>query len=225
MRSTVILDRNGHPVPDGTEVEFRGSYLQSDIFVEPQVVTDTVAGVAGASFVLGAPAPAGMLEVSAQSGDAGSDSLIVRVVLPVTPFPTFTPTATATASPTPSVTPVPPTPTIVAPTPTPLAPPPAPPASRAVDWVDFLLMAGGTVLGNVVGIRVRRGRRSGWGREVQLILYGVALALVGYLLYGLGLLNPTSLVGWQGPATRVTLLLLSVLLAFLPGGVVWLRRG
>jgi hypothetical protein len=47
---------------------------------------------------------------------------------------------------------------------------------------------------------------------------------VGYLLYGLGLLNPTSLAGLQGPATRITLLLLSSVLAFLPSGVVWLRR-
>ena len=224
VRSSVILDRNGHPVPDGTEVEFRGNYLQSDIFIEPQVVTDTIAGVAGASFVLGSPAPAGMLQVSAESGDAGSDSLIVRVVLPVTPFPTFTPTATATASPTPTITPVPPTPTISTPTPTPLAPPPARPESRPVDWLDFFLMAGGTVLGNVVGVQVRRGRRKGWDREVQLILYGVGLPLVGYLLYGLGLLNPTSLAGLQGPATRITLLLLTAVLAFLPSGVVWLRR-
>jgi len=80
------------------------------------------------------------------------------------------------------------------------------------------------VLGSIVGVQVRRGRRKSWDREVQLVLYGVALALVGYLLYGLGLLNPTSLVGLQGLATRITLLLLSALLAFLPSGVVWVRR-
>jgi beta-N-acetylhexosaminidase len=224
VRSGVILDRNGHPVPDGTHVEFRASYLQSDIFVEPQVVTDTVAGVAGASFVLDSPAPAGMLHVTASSGDAGSDTLIVRVLLPVTPFPTFTPTATATATPTPTITPVPPTPTMARPTPTPLAAPPARSESRPVDWLDFALMTAGTVLGSVFGVQVRRGRRKGWEREVQLILYGVALALVGYLLYGLGMLSPASLVGAQGPAARITLLLLSLLLAFLPSGVVRLRR-
>jgi hypothetical protein len=224
VRSGVILDHNAHPVPDGTHVEFRASYLQSDVFIEPQVVTDTVAGVAGASFVLGAPAPAGMLKVTASSGDAGSDTLIVRVVLPVTPFPTFTPTATATATPTPTVTPLPPTPTMAMPTATPLAGPPLGPATRPVDWLDFCVVAAGTVLGNVAGVRVRRGRRKAWEREVQLILYGVALALLGYLLYGLGLLNPTSLMGTQGAATRIGLLLLSVFLAFLPSGVVWLRR-
>ena len=85
-------------------------------------------------------------------------------------------------------------------------------------------MVGGATLGNVVGVRVRRGRRKGWDREVRLILFGVALALVGYLLYGLGPLNPTSLVGLQGPGTRITLLLLSTLLAFLPSWVAWVGR-
>ncbi|MGB9301017.1 MAG: glycoside hydrolase family 3 N-terminal domain-containing protein [Anaerolineae bacterium] len=224
VRTGVILDRNGNIVPDGTKVEFRGGYVGGDVFVEPQVVTDTVSGVAGARFVLDAPAPAGLLQVSAESGEAVSDSLIVRVVLPVTPFPTFTPTATATATPTPTVTPVPPTPTKVVPTSTPPAPPPRP-ASRPVDWLDFLILAGGTVLGNVFGVRVRRGRRGGWEREVQLILYGVALALVGYIMYGLGLLNPTSIMGLQGAAPRAVLFFLSVLLAFLPSGAVWLRGG
>lgn len=224
VRTGAILDRNGNVVPDGTKVEFRGGYVGGDVFVEPQVVTDTVAGVAGARFVLDAPAPAGMLQVSAESGEAVSDSLIVRVVLPVTPFPTFTPTATATATPTPTVTPVPATPTKVAPTPTPPAPPPRP-ASHPVDWLDFVILAGGTVLGNVLGVRVRRGRRRGWEREVQLILYGVALALVGYIMYGLGLLNPTSIMGLQGAAPRAALFFLSVLLTFLPSGAVWLRGG
>jgi beta-N-acetylhexosaminidase len=224
VRTGVILDRNGNVVPDGTKVEFRGGYVGGDIFIEPEVVTDTVSGVAGARFVLDSPAPAGLLQVSAQSGEAVSDSLIVRVVLPVTPFPTYTPTATATATATATVTPVHPTPTRVPPTPTPLEPAPRP-VSGPVDWLDFLILCGGAVLGNVAGVRVRRGRRGGWEREVQLILYGVGLALVGYILYGLGLLNPTSIMGLQGAAPRVTLFLLSVLLAFLPSGAAWLGGG
>jgi len=88
-----------------------------------------------------------------------------------------------------------------------------------------VILAGGTVLGNVLGVRVRRGRRRGWEREVQLILYGVALALVGYIMYGLGLLNPTSIMGLQGAAPRAALFFLSVLLTFLPSGAVWLRGG
>jgi beta-N-acetylhexosaminidase len=224
VRTAAILDRNGNVVPDGTRVEFRGSYVGGEVFVEPQVVTDTISGVAGALFVLDSPAPAGLLEVSAESGEAVSNSLLVRVILPVTPFPTYTPTATATATATPTVTPVPPTPTRIPPTPTPPAPPPRP-TSRPVEWLDFLISCGGAVLGNVAGVRVRQGRRGGWEREVQLILYGVGLALVGYILYGLGLLNPTSIMGLQGAAPRAVLFFLSVLLAFLPSGAVWARGG
>lgn len=222
VRTSVIVDRNGHPVPDGTKVEFRGAYLEGDVFVEPQVVTDTVKGVASASFWLGAPAPAGLMTVSASSGEVTSEPLSVRVVVPVTPLPTFTPTATATPSPTPTATRYvpPPTPT---PEPTPTLEPIIEPVGRPVDWLDFLLASVGTVLGNVAGAQMRRGRRKGWEREVQLILYGVGLGLVGYLLFGLGLLNPTILLGWEGPPVRVFLLLLGLVLGLLPSILVWLR--
>ena len=223
VRTGVIVDRNGNVVPDGTRVEFRGSYSGADIFVEPQVVTDTISGVAGARFWLDSPAPAGLLRVSAESGEATSDSLVIRVVLPVTPFPTYTPTATATASPIPTATPIPPTPTVPFPRPTPTPTTPARPATRPVDWLDFAIAGTGTVLGSIAGVQTRSGRRKGWEREVQLVLFSVALGLVGYLLYGLGLLNPSSALGWQGPGVRAFLLLSAVFLAFLPSAVVWLR--
>jgi hypothetical protein len=79
------------------------------------------------------------------------------------------------------------------------------------------------VLGSAAGSQVRRGHRKGWEREVQIILYGVALALVGYILYALGPLNPMSVLGWQGGGVRTFLLLFSMLLAFLPGAIMWLR--
>lgn len=92
-----------------------------------------------------------------------------------------------------------------------------------MDWFDLLLAGLGIVLGTVAGSQVRRGHRKGWEREVQIILYGVALALIGYILYGLGLANPMTVLGWQGAGVRTYLLLLSLFLAFLPGAVVWLR--
>jgi len=223
VRTGVIFDRNGHPVPNGTEVEFRGNYLEGDIYVEPQVVTGTISGVAGASFWLGEPVPAGLIEVSAASGDANSESLQVRVLVPVTPFPTFTPTPTATPSPTATATSIPPTPTAVpTPTPPPVAPPK--PTSHPVDWLDLMLAGVGISAGTALGIQARRGRRKGWEREVQLILYGVGLGLIGYILYGLGLLNPAGILAWEGISLRVFLLLLCAVLAFLPSGLVWPRR-
>jgi len=220
VRTGIIVDRNGHPVPDGTVVEFTGHYVDEDLIVEPQVVTSTISGVAGASFWL---AVDGLMEVGALSGEAGSESLSVSVLMPATPFPTFTPSPTATPSPTPTSTSIPPTATRV-PTPTSTPVPPARPQVRPVDWFDFLLAGGGILLGNVLGFQARRGRRTDWAREVQLVLYSVALGLIGYILYGLGLLNPARLLGWEGGILRGFLLLFSVVLAFFPGGVVWLRR-
>jgi beta-N-acetylhexosaminidase len=220
IRTGVILDRNEHPVPDGTEVEFTGYYLEEDLIVEPQVVTDTISGVAGASFWL---AVDGLMEIAALSGEAGSDTLRVRVLMPATPFPTFTASPTATPSPTPTSTPILPPPTAT-PAPT---PPPAPPPSAPVppvDWFDFLLAGAGILLGNLLGFQVRRGRRRAWEREVQLVLYGVELGLIGYILYGLGLLNPARFVGLESGILRGFLLLLSVALAFLPSAVLRLRR-
>lgn len=223
VRTGIIVDRNGNPVPDGTKVEFRGSYLRGDIFVEPQVVTDTIGGVAGASFFLSEPAPAGVIEIIAVSGEASSTPMIVRLEVPVTPFPTYTPTPTATPIPTVTPTAVPPTPT-VPPTPIPTSAPPTEPPVRAVDWFDFLLAGTGILVGSVVGLQARRGRRRGWEREVQLILYGVGLGLIGYILYGLGLLNPARILRWEGMGVRVFLLLLCAVLAFLPSGIAWPRR-
>jgi len=224
VRTSVIVDGNGHPVPDGTRVEFRGSYREGEVFLEPQVVTDTIRGIAGASFWLDVPAPAGWMQVSAQAGEATSESLPVQVVVPVTPFPTFTPTPTATSSPTPTTTPVPPTPTRVIPTPTPSPVPPVVRTTRPVDWGDFLLMAAGLVLGNAAGAQTRRGRRKGWEREVQLILHGAALGLIGYILYGVGVLNPAAAMGWQGAESRAFLLVLTVGCSFAPSAIDWLRN-
>jgi beta-N-acetylhexosaminidase len=36
VRTSVIVDGNGHPVPDGTKVEFKGAYREGEVFVEPQ---------------------------------------------------------------------------------------------------------------------------------------------------------------------------------------------
>jgi hypothetical protein len=42
-------------------------------------------------------------------------------------------------------------------------------------------------------------------------------------MYGLGFLNPTSIMGLEGAAPRAVVFFLSVLLAFVPSGTVWLR--
>jgi predicted Ser/Thr protein kinase len=112
VRTGRILDRNGHPVPDGTRVRFWGDYADFPISLSPRVVTDTVEGIAWAVF---RPVEAGQLEIfaSTDGAEAVPVSLLVEPVVP-TAGPTSLPTA-----------PTPPTPT-----PTTFAPPPTEPVAR-----------------------------------------------------------------------------------------------
>lgn len=104
VRTGVILDHNGHPVPDGTSVLFflspsgAGGMLQ-------QIEATTTGGVASASFSIN---QAGLLEVRAVSEpamtsvilqlDVSGDALSVTTVAP-TPEPPPTPTPVATPPP------------------------------------------------------------------------------------------------------------------------------
>lgn len=110
-----ILDHNGHPVPDGTPVEFRLFY-PAEALELPRLRTTTVNGLAEGSVVL---ERVGQLDVTASSGNA-SRSTTLQVVISsnepaqistVVPSPTatFTPTNTPPPSPTPrpTATPVP----------------------------------------------------------------------------------------------------------------------
>ncbi|MDW8226554.1 MAG: glycoside hydrolase family 3 N-terminal domain-containing protein [Anaerolineales bacterium] len=110
VRTGVILDHNGHPVPDGTTVQFflspsgTGGILQ-------QVEAATVGGVATASFNI---VQAGLLEIRAISEpamtsvilqlDVSSDSFAVTTVAPTqepgtnpTPLPSPVPTSVPAA--------------------------------------------------------------------------------------------------------------------------------
>ena len=102
--------------------------------------------------------------------------------------------------------------------------PPTPQVPR-VDWLDLLLAGGGILLSTVLGFQARRGGIKSWEREVQLVLYGVALGLAGYVLYGLGFLNPARLLGWDRGLVRGFLFLFSFVVAFLPSVAAWLRPG
>ncbi len=112
VRTGIIQDHNGHPVPDGTVVRFllTGSGGEP---VQQQVTVTTVNGVARASLQ---PAQPGTWEIRAQSDPATqSDVLIVQVAgepgaetptpIPPTPLP---PTATPGVSPTPEAAITPP---------------------------------------------------------------------------------------------------------------------
>ena len=104
VKTGVILDHNGHPVPDGTEVQFTIAVPGSSGVVQ-QISAPTVQGVAGAPFNIDR---AGLLEIHATSDPAltsvilqlnvSSEGFSVTVVPP-------TEIAESTATPTLMVTP------------------------------------------------------------------------------------------------------------------------
>lgn len=113
IRTGVILDRNGHPVPDGTPVTFRLFYPAESLELPRREVT-TVNGVAEISLTL---ERTGQLEITASSLSANRSTKIVvtvqenqpailSTVVP-SPTPTLTPAPTSTPTPTPSPTPTP----------------------------------------------------------------------------------------------------------------------
>jgi beta-N-acetylhexosaminidase len=194
VRTSVIVDGNGNPVPDGTPVIFDYVYIEQGL--GSQVRATTIDGIAETTLTL---EHAGVLEIRATS-DPARNSLPLQVIKLgetteiLTPTPTPTPTFTPTPTPTPTQTPTPtptttPTPTPT-PSPTPVPPPPAPPPEPRVEWLDLglallgMLGAGGLVLVITHTVRLQ----IGFGNPaLQLALWSVVCGLAGYLFYGLGL--------------------------------------
>jgi beta-N-acetylhexosaminidase len=145
VRTSVILDRNGHPVPDGTPAVFRLFYPAESVESPPHYVT-TVNGVAETTIAV---ERTGELHITVTSDPAqtsntlkviiqGDEPATIATLVPTptdTPVPTSTPMPTSTPTDTPTSTPTP-TPTDT-PTPTPtststLTPEPIPTPSPTV---------------------------------------------------------------------------------------------
>jgi beta-N-acetylhexosaminidase len=103
VRAGVILDHNGHPVPDGTQVEFILSMSGQAQTINQIAIT--VDGVARSSFQVNDP---GTLEIRAESEPAKNSDVLRFDILPINgeqisptpiPEPTQTPTPTATIPP------------------------------------------------------------------------------------------------------------------------------
>ncbi len=107
VRTGVIVDRNGHPVPDGTEVEFT-IQMSGGGGLFQQITATTSQGIASAPFNI---PQAGLLEIRATS-DPAIKSVTLRldvssgIITIATPTeisqPTSTPTITPTATPEPT---------------------------------------------------------------------------------------------------------------------------
>jgi len=163
VRTGVILDHNGHPVPDGTPVNFIIS-IAGELTSLPQPVT-TVGGIARSTIQV---TNSGSLEIRVESEPA-KQSTVLQFDIPAEIQPTATHTATpAPTTPTPTLTP---TLEVVV---TPPADLPAPKRPNLIDWFMASMLA--TTAGLVT---YRLGARIG---QIRWGVRGGFLALIGGLL-------------------------------------------
>lgn len=136
IRTGTILDHNGHPVPDGTPVQFK--FSTGGVEYMPPREETTIDGVARTTLQA---TSAGPLEIWVESELARSDILRFEIRSKTGEVVTITPTPQPTFTPTPSPTPSPTvTPTLAVET------PPEPPTGKPelVDWIIALALSAGT---------------------------------------------------------------------------------
>ncbi|MFB0535909.1 MAG: glycoside hydrolase family 3 N-terminal domain-containing protein [Anaerolineae bacterium] len=230
LRTSIIKDKNGHPVPDGTPVVFRFFYPAETLEL-PRLEVTTVNGIAEAAVKL---ERTGQLEITVTSGPAlKSITLIVTIegdapATIATMVPTATPTPTVIPTRTPTPTPVPATST---PSPTPEAtveittPVEGSASPRRVGVGAFLLYLVATFMVGGAGYALRRNEGRSPTQGLKAFLWVLISGTVGYIAYGLGWPGAGFFLGlsrhWGAP-------LMSLVFSLLPVGVILVgtaRRG
>jgi beta-N-acetylhexosaminidase len=203
VRTNLIRDHNGNPVPNGTRVNLTARDAESSQILDT-ALSLTQGGVAEAQLSLNRP---GRVAIVAQSGDTAEGSALLFDALQEptpTPQPT-TPTATRAPATTPTATPTPTARPTETPTPTPTlpaaqTPTPEPPLLAVVldAWqgrpLDLLGMLGGTLL--AFGAGTLWWNRADAARRAQLALAAWTGGLVGYLAYGWQWIPINEWAGW-----------------------------
>jgi len=165
LKTGVIVDANGNPVPNNTPVEF---VINIDGVETPSISTTTSNGIAQIDYLITQP---GNINIQAISGLAESVILNFEIIVPegtLVPSPTPTPTETPTIEP---------QPTDLPPTPIPTLAPESPQARAGLDdWISALVVTvfigwGASRTGALLG-KVR------WG-----IRWGLSAIIGGLLLY------------------------------------------
>jgi beta-N-acetylhexosaminidase len=189
----ILLDHNGHPVPDGTPVVFRVNYAEEGL-ADP-FTQSTVNGIASMVLPL---ERVSTLEITATSEPA---LLSTQLTIPVqedpfsvtesvpTPMPTETPQPTDTA--------LPPTATVTASPTTVVTPEPEPPPP--VDWRGFFVMCLGLVAALVGGYRLGNNEEAKARQGVRVALAGAIGLLLGYNYIALGLPGAMPSIARLGP--------------------------
>lgn len=168
VRTGVILDHNGHPVPDGTPVSF--FFITGAEATAIRQIVNTRQGIARTTFAI---TTSGTLEIRAESENARSNSLKLDVPAPGSLPPTPTPTEPPTSTPAPT------------PSPTPESEqdettlPPAPPHPGLSEWLAAVLLAGVLSLA-----AYQTGRLTGqfrWGLRAALLIFSGGLLVYCFL--------------------------------------------
>ncbi|MFO7537168.1 MAG: glycoside hydrolase family 3 N-terminal domain-containing protein [Chloroflexota bacterium] len=213
LQTGVIRDRNGHPVPNGTIVQFiQRDRIQGLVSIIEEVSTRQ--GIAQLDYVLEARTGPGQFRITAVAGEATQSQEVdifiegAAQVAILTPEPTPTPTPTPTA--------VPPTPL---PTPQPTATPTIPPPQEEVgpppepginillsDFWMLLSLLGGLTMTFTVGLFFTRTRPVPLAQQLSWLLWGIVGGLLLYNYYLLGLPGTAVLLdlgSWAGLLTTL----------------------
>ena len=233
IRTGVIVDKLGNPVPDNTLVSFNRTYPKEGLELAP-ITVPTINGVAQTTITVERE---GTLEITAASGDATRSGKIIiegPSITIETPTATATATPTETPSPTPTGTPVPtdtptPTATIV---PTATVPPAGTNVPRQPTLVFSDLFLSLVVLFGVGIVIVQRftAPQLPLAERILPALVAIAVGLAGYVLYGIFAvqLAEVKIIGaWvhQNSHTHWLTLIISLLFALLGwGGLAVFRR-
>jgi beta-N-acetylhexosaminidase len=217
IEAGMIVDANGHRVPDRTPVDFLVSQQAEGV---PSQILSAVTqdGVASIQLAL---ERTGLIEVSAQSGAARlSETLQLNVQLGVAVQATvISPTRVPTAT--------------IEPTRTPLAPTPTPGQNAGSDsatqvpppmgWVDLTLGFLGVAIAGYAGFLFTSTNGSRKGIQVRCVLVAVIAALGGYNYLALNLPGSAFLIETVGRFA-------GLILALAAGGIglivsrIWCRR-
>jgi hypothetical protein len=217
LQTGLIVDYNGHTVPDGTIVQFiQQDRIQGTVNIIATVTTQQ--GVASLDYVLEARTGPGRFRITAESGPAMHSAevditiegtgegipevtVIIATIPPtITPSvtPTSPPTATATATPTPTPTPMP----------TPIPPPPEPGVRIELSEFEQLvsLLVGLMAIG-VLGIFASRRGHKPLEQNIGWPLWGIVGGLLAYNYFAFGLPGTASLTPLRlGAVLAITLL-------------------
>ncbi|MDY6878428.1 MAG: glycoside hydrolase family 3 N-terminal domain-containing protein [Chloroflexota bacterium] len=198
LRTGVIEDHNGHPVPDGTPVQFIFTYPQEGL--EHSIMEMTHGGVAETAVRL---ERTGQLEISVQA-DPVPRTVCLQITIPEgEPAIIWTPTSTPTLVPTPTPTITPePEPEVEEP----LLPTPGlvnkeeetPAVDDDAGPLDLVLALFGVLIAGGAGYYVVRFGSGPVSRALRVALWCVIGGLVLYLAYALRVPGAALLREWVG---------------------------